>query len=221
MFPAREREQGLRVKLLTLAQDHMRSVVDVIRKTSLMMEYLCNDEPIQKLEETYADILKSEEKARDTRRIIEDEVTNVGALLTNREDFLRLIHGIDRIGDTAEGVAFRILSLARAKLKINKDVAKNMCVLSDSVLHTVMKLREALLAVTLNHDTFSNKLKEIEESERAVDDHYRNLDLAILQSEMRIPQLLLSREIVSMLEDIADRAEETVETLRVLSFVIL
>jgi uncharacterized protein Yka (UPF0111/DUF47 family) len=29
------------------------------------------------------------------------------------------------------------------------------------------------------------------------------------------------REIVSMLEDIADRAEESAETLRVLSFVIL
>ncbi|MEM3096779.1 MAG: hypothetical protein QXV62_07275, partial [Nitrososphaerota archaeon] len=81
--------------------------------------------------------------------------------------------------------------------------------------------REAILAVTLNSETFALKVKETEEAERSVDEAYRLVDFAILQSEMRIPQMLLSREIVAMLEDIADRAEETVETLRVLSFVIL
>jgi len=221
MFPAREREEEYRIRLLSLTQDQIRRVLDVLRKMSLMIEYLGNDESLQKLEALYQDILKSDESARETKRLIEDEVSNLGALLTNREDFLKLINGIDRIADAGEGVAFRVLSLARAKLKLQKDVVKNMSSLSEGVLHTVNKLREALLAVTLNNETFSTKVKETEDAERSVDEYYRNLDLAILQSEMRIPQLLLSREIVAMLEDIADRAEETVETLRGLSFVIL
>ena len=221
MFSAREREQDIRMRLLSLTQDHMRGVIDVLRKTSLMMDNLYNDNPTHVLEGMYQDILKSENSIREIKRSIEDEVSNLGALLTNREDFIKLINGIDKIGDIAEGIAFRILSLSRAKLKINKDLAREMCVLSDNVLNTVIKLREALLAVTLNHETFRNKVKETEDAERVVDEYYRNLDIAILQSEMRLPQILLSREIVSMFEDIADQAEEVVETLRILSFVIL
>lgn len=209
------------MRLLSLTQDQMREVVDIIRKTNLLIENFCNDKSSQELETLYQEILKTEFHAREIKRSIEDEVTNLGALLTNKEDFIRLINGIDKISDIAEGVAFRVLSLSRTKLKVNKDIMRDMCILSDSVLKAVIRLREAVLAITLNNETFKNKVKETEDAERDVDDKYRNLDLAILQSEMRIPQLLLSREIVSMLEDIADKAEEVVENLRVLAFVIL
>ena len=221
MFSTRQREQDIRMRLLSLTQDQMREVVDIIRKTNLLIENFCNDKSSQELETLYQEILKTEFHAREIKRSIEDEVTNLGALLTNKEDFIRLINGIDKISDIAEGVAFRVLSLSRTKLKVNKDIMRDMCILSDSVLKAVIRLREAVLAITLNNETFKNKVKETEDAERDVDDKYRNLDLAILQSEMRIPQLLLSREIVSMLEDIADKAEEVVENLRVLSFVIL
>ncbi|MEM4187457.1 MAG: DUF47 family protein, partial [Candidatus Caldarchaeum sp.] len=133
----------------------------------------------------------------------------------------RLVNGIDRIADTAEGVAYRILGLTKARMKIDRDVLANVLRLCDAVLQSVTKLREALLAVTLNSETFLQKVKETEEAERKVDEIYRNLDLTILQMDMKVGQLLLVREIVSMLEDIADRSEEAVETLRVLSFVIL
>lgn len=221
MFSTRQREQDIRMRLLSLTQDQMREVVDVIRKTNLLIESFCNDKSQQELEKLYEDILNIESHAREIKRSIEEEVTNLGALLTNKEDFIRLINGIDKISDIAEGVAFRVLSLSRTKLKINKDIMRDMCVLSDSVLKAVTRLREAVLAITLNNETFRGKVKETEDAERDVDEKYRNLDLAILQSEMRIPQLLLSREIVSMLEDIADKAEEVVENLRVLAFVIL
>ena len=221
MFSTRQREQDIRMRLLSLTQDQIREVVDVIRKTNMLIESYCDGKPIQDLEKLYKDILDTENNAREIKRSIEDEVTNLGALLTNKEDFIRLINGIDKISDIAEGVAFRVLSLSRTKLKVNKEIMQDMCVLSDNVLKTVMRLREAVLAITLNNETFKAKVKETEEAERIVDDNYRNLDLAILQSEMRIPQLLLSREIVAMLEDIADKAEEVVENLRVLSFVIL
>ena len=213
MFPAREREEEYRSRLLNLAQDQIRNVLEVLRKTLQMLEQLQKDNDIKHFEDLYTSVLKADEAARESKRMVETEVTNIGAILTNREDFLRLINSIDRIADTAEGVAFRILGLARAKLKINKEILAGITELGNRVLNTVNRLREAIFAVTLNSETFTQKVKETEA--------YRTVDFAILQSEMRIPQMLLSREIVAMLEDIADKAEETVETLRVLSFVIL
>jgi predicted phosphate transport protein (TIGR00153 family) len=192
-----------------------------LRKTLLMLEAANREEDLKKLEEIYSQVLKTDEAGKEARRLVEKEVSEIGAILTNREDFIRLVNSIDKIADTAEGVAFRILGLAKARMKINKDILNSMLKLGEVVLQTVTKLREALLAVTLNSDTFMQKTKETEDSERQVDELYRNLDLVILQSDMKVGQLLLVREIVSMLEDIADRAEESAETLRVLSFVIL
>jgi len=213
--------EDYRARLLSLAQDQIRNVLELLRKTSLMLESLNKDYDVKKMEELYAAVLKSDEAAKESRRLVEKEVSDIGAILTNREDFIRLVNGIDRIADTAEGVAYRILGLTKARMKIDRDVLANVLRLCDAVLQSVTKLREALLAVTLNSETFLQKVKETEEAERKVDEIYRNLDLTILQMDMKVGQLLLVREIVSMLEDIADRSEEAVETLRVLSFVIL
>jgi predicted phosphate transport protein (TIGR00153 family) len=218
---ARERVEDYRSRLLSLVQDQIRHVLDLLRKTLLMLEAANREEDLKKLEEIYSQVLKTDEAGKEARRLVEKEVSEIGAILTNREDFIRLVNSIDKIADTAEGVAFRILGLAKARMKINKDILNSMLRLGEVVLQTVTKLREALLAVTLNSDTFMQKTKETEDSERQVDELYRNLDLVILQSDMKVGQLLLVREIVSMLEDIADRAEESAETLRVLSFVIL
>lgn len=221
MYMARERVEDYRSRLLNLVQDQIRHVLDLLRKTLLMLEAANRDEDLKKLEEIYSQVLKTDEAEKEARRLVEKEVSEIGAILTNREDFIRLVNSIDKIADTAEGVAFRVLGLAKARMKINKDILNSMSKLGEVVLQTVTKLREALLAVTLNSDTFMQKTKETEDSERQVDELYRNLDLVILQSDMKVGQLLLVREIVSMLEDIADRAEESAETLRVLSFVIL
>lgn len=221
MYMARERVEDYRSRLLSLVQDQIRHVLDLLRKTLLMLEAANREEDLKKLEEIYSQVLKTDEAGKEARRLVEKEVSEIGAILTNREDFIRLVNSIDKIADTAEGVAFRILGLAKARMKINKDILNSMLKLGEVVLQTVTKLREALLAVTLNSDTFMQKTKETEDSERQVDELYRNLDLVILQSDMKVGQLLLVREIVSMLEDIADRAEESAETLRVLSFVIL
>ncbi|MCS7110261.1 MAG: DUF47 family protein [Candidatus Caldarchaeum sp.] len=199
----------------------MRSILEILRKTTLMLEMISKDTDFKKVEEAYLDILKADEAAKNWRRLVEKEVSDIGAILTNREDFIRLVNCIDKVADISEGVAFRILSLYKSKMKIDKDVLSEVLKLGDLVLQTVTKLREALLAVTLNSETFYQKVKETEEHERKVDDLYRNIDLTILMADMKVGQLLLIREIVSMLEDIADKAEEAVENLRVLSFVIL
>lgn len=206
---------------MSLSQDQIRKVMDTLRALSIMLESLFNDDSAKNLEERHQTVLKNEGEARQHRRVIEEEIAKVGAILTNREEFLRLVDDIDEIADLAEGVGYRVISLVRTKLKVNRDLLKQIYVLSENVLTTVSKLRESLLAVTLNASTFSEKVKETEEWERKVDEIYRSLDLAILQSEMKIPSLLLSREIASMLEDIADKAEEASDTLRALSLAIL
>ncbi|MEM4535979.1 MAG: DUF47 family protein [Nitrososphaerota archaeon] len=216
----RDREEEFRIRIFTLIQDQIRKVIDMYKIALSMLESFVQDPNPTKREDFYQKILKADESAKDTTRMIEMEMSNVGALLTNKEDFIRLVTEIDEIADTVEGIAYRMVNLAKMKTKLSRELNSKLLELGDMVLSTLNRLRETLLAITLNATTFQQKMRETEEHEKKVDDIYRTLDLSILTSELKIAPLLLTREIVWMLEEIADTAERIVDTLRALSLTI-
>lgn len=216
----RDREEEYSARLLSLLQDQIRKVMEMSRTVLLMIEDVMNEAPINEIEARYDTILKLDEEERNIRRMIEKDIASIGALLTNKEDFIRLMNGLDKIADTSEGIAYRLVSLVKMKFKINKDIFKGVLQLGEAVHSILGKLREALLSVALDSDTFMKKVTEIDNAEREIDDIYRNLSLTILQSDMKVGHMFLIREIVSLLEEIADKAEESVETLRTLSLTV-
>jgi len=217
----RDREEDFRINILTLIQDQVRIVLEGYKVLLDMLEKFVNGEKTNVIEELYQEILKNDESAKDMNRTVEKEITNVGALLSSRENFVRLTAEIDRIADITEGAAFRILNLSRMKTKLGKNISKLFMDLGQAVLSTLTTMREALLATTLNSSTLYTKIKETEENEKKCDDLYRDLDLELLKSDLKIPQLLLCREVAEMIEDISDRAERIVDILRALSVAVL
>ncbi|MEM2149473.1 MAG: DUF47 family protein, partial [Nitrososphaerota archaeon] len=207
-------------RIFTLIQDQIRKVIDMYKMILDMLENYIYDANVSKLEELYQKILKADESAKETSRLVEAEMTNVGVLLANREDYVRLVTEIDSIADKTEGIAFRMVSLAKMKAKLSRELNNKILELGEAVLATLNRLREALLAITLNVNTFHQKVRETEEHEKKVDEIYRTLDIAILTSELKIAPLLLTREIVAMLEEIADMAERIVDTLRAISLTV-
>jgi len=221
VFP-RDREEEFHGRLVALAQEQIRKVLDCLRNLSLMMETLFQGKGGSKaVEQGQLQVLASENEAKEGRRVIESEIAKVGAILANREDFMRLVDDVDKIADLAEGISFRIVWLSKDNMRVKKNVLKELHTMTESVLVAVTRLREALLAVTLSAETFSNKIKETEDAEHRVDEMYRRIDLMILESDMKIAPLLLTREVAGMLEDVADKAEEAADTLRALSLAIL
>ncbi len=216
----RDREEEYSARLLSLLQDQIRKVMEMFRTVLLMIEDVMNEVSLKDIEARYDTLLKLDEEERNIRRMMEKDIANIGALLTNKEDFIRLTNNLDKIADTSEGIAFRLVSLIKMKFKINKDIFQGILQLGDAVHSILGKLREALLSVTLDSETFMKKVTEIDNAEREIDDIYRNLSLVILQSDMKAGHMFLIREIVALLEDIADKAEESVEILRTLSLTV-
>jgi len=213
----RDREEDFRINILTLIQDQVRVVLEGYKMLLDMLENFVNGAKPQVLDEIYQRILKNDENAKEKGRTVEAEISNVGALLSSRENFVRLTTTIDRIADTAEGAAFRILSLSKMKTKIGKNIKRLFMELGESVLSTLVAMREALLATTLNSSTLYDKINETELNEKKTDELYRTLDLELLKSDLKIAQLLLCREVAEMIEDISDNAERIADILRALS----
>jgi uncharacterized protein Yka (UPF0111/DUF47 family) len=64
------------------------------------------------------------------------------------------------------------------------------------------------------------KAKDVEIAERTVDDVYRALQIKVLSSKLDIPVLLLLRDILQLLENSADKAEDAADAVRTLSFIM-
>ncbi|MCL1966171.1 MAG: hypothetical protein FWF62_03345, partial [Candidatus Bathyarchaeota archaeon] len=85
---------------------------------------------------------------------------------------------------------------------------------------TVLKLRETMMVLNYGSQKTLERAKDVEIAERIVDEQYRTLTIKVLSSKLDTPVLFLLRDILQMLENSADKAEDAADTARMLSMVM-
>lgn len=215
VFPI-ETEPRIKRRALALCQEHLRKVIDVARKTAQMIDAFVAGDTRYTLQ-LYDEVQKMSEEVASSKRTVAQELTEVGAILINREDFLRFIFVISEISELCKGVSFRVLAVVEHKWNIPQDIKKGFSELSSAMLNAVMKLRDMIFALNYGSPQVSEKAKEIEQVEKEVDNLYRKLEITILEQDMDLPRILLARDIVRFLEDITDKIEEASDNARILA----
>jgi uncharacterized protein Yka (UPF0111/DUF47 family) len=78
------------------------------------------------------------------------------------------------------------------------------------------------MAMALNYGSTKvmEKAKEVEIAEHNVDSIYRDLEIKILGSKIDFPAMILLRDVLQLLEDSADKAEDASDAARILSFMM-
>jgi len=218
VFPV-ETEERVKRRALSVCQDHLRRVMEIFRKISQMMDcFVKGDKNLAR--ELFADIRKSEEEVDVARREVSRELAEIGAILMSREDFLRFTNLTSEIADFCEGIAFRLLEIMERGWKVPTDIKEGLTKLSSAVFETVSKLRETAMTLNYGASKALEKAREVEAAERIVDDLYRELEVKIVNSHIDIPVMLLLRDVIQILEDAADKAEDASDTARILAFTI-
>jgi uncharacterized protein Yka (UPF0111/DUF47 family) len=87
-------------------------------------------------------------------------------------------------------------------------------------LDTVLKLRETMMVLNYGSQKTLERAKDVEIAERIVDDQYRALTIKVLSGKLDAPVLMLLRDILQMLENSADKAEDAADAARMLSFIM-
>jgi uncharacterized protein Yka (UPF0111/DUF47 family) len=103
---------------------------------------------------------------------------------------------------------------------IPSDVKKDLIKLSVAVLDAVLKLRETMMVLNYGSQKTLEKAKDVEIAERIVDDQYRALTIKALNGKLDVSVLLLLRDILQLLENSADKAEDAADAARMLSFIM-
>jgi len=218
VLPA-ETEERVKRRALNVCQDNLRKVLEVIRKTPQLVEHFVKGDKAM-ARQLFDEIRKGEEEVIKARRMVSQELAEIGAILISREDFLRFTNLTSEIADFSEGIAFRLVEIMEHNWSVPSDIKKDLLTLSEAVLDTVLRLRETMLVLSYGSAKTLERAKDVEIAERTVDDLYRGLEIKILSSKLDLPVLLLLKDVLQLLEDSADKAEDAADVARVLSFIM-
>jgi predicted phosphate transport protein (TIGR00153 family) len=218
MLPA-ETEERVKRRALSVCQEHLRKVLEVARKVPQMMDCLIKNDK-ERAKQLFIEIRKNEDEVDNARRLVSQELAEIGAILLSREDFLRFTNLTSEIADFSEGIAFRLVEIMEHGWNVPSEIKKDLLKLSETVLDAVIKLRETAMVLTYGSSKAMEKAKDVEVAERTVDELYRELEIKLLNSKLEFPALILLRDILQLLEDSADKAEDAADAARILSFII-
>ena len=218
VLPA-ETEERVKRRALNACQDNLRKVVDLTRKIPQMAEHFVKGDK-EMARQLFSEIRKGDEEVIRDRRMVSQELAEIGAILISREDFLRFTNLSSEIADFSEGTAYYLVEIMEHNWNVPSDIKKDLLKLSEAVFDTVLKLRETMLVLSYGSTKTLEKAKDVEIAERIVDDLYRELAIKILGSKLDLPVLLLLRDVLQLLENSADKAEDAADAARILSFIM-
>jgi predicted phosphate transport protein (TIGR00153 family) len=218
VLPA-ETEQRVKRRALSACQDNLRKVVNLTRKIPQMVGYFTKGDK-EAARQLFSEIRKGEEEVIAARRLVSKELAEIGAILTSREDYLRFTNLSSEIADFSEGIAYYLIEIMEHNWNVPGDIKKDLVQLSEAVFDAVLKLRETMMVLNYGSTKTLEKAKDVEIAERTVDDLYRALSIKVLSSKLDLPVLLLMRDVLQLLENSADKAEDAADTARILSFIM-
>ena len=214
-----ETEERVKTRALNACKDNLRKVVDVSRKIPQLVEFFASGDK-ENVRKLFSEIRTGEEEVVKARRMVSQELAEIGAILIAREDFLRFTNLSSEIADFSEGIAYYFVEIMEHNWNISPEIKKDLLKLSVAVLDSVLKLRETMMVLNYGSQKTLEKAKDVEIAERIVDDQYRALTIKVLNSKLDIPVLLLLRDVLQLLENSADKAEDAADAARMLSFIM-
>jgi uncharacterized protein Yka (UPF0111/DUF47 family) len=214
-----ETEERVKRRALNACQDNLRKVLDVSRKIPQMAEYFASGDK-DNARRLFSEIRAGEEEVIKARRMVSQELAEIGAILIAREDFLRFTNLSSEIADFSEGIAHYLVEIMEHNWVVSPEIKKDLLKLSSVVLDSVLKLRETLMVLNYGPQKTLERAKDVEIAERIVDDHYRALTIKVLCGKLEVPVLLLLRDILQLLENSADKAEDAADAARTISFIM-
>ena len=194
-----ETEERVKRRALNVCQDNLRKVVDVSRKIPQLVEYYASGDK-ENARRLFTEIRAGEEEVIKARRMVSQELAEIGAILIAREDFLRFTNLSSEIADFSEGISNYLVQIMEHNWSIPPEIKKDLLKLSSAVLDSVLKLRETLMVLNYGPQKTLERAKDVEIAERIVDDLYRALTIKVLTANLEVPVLLLLRDVLQMLE---------------------
>ena len=210
-----ELEVQAKRKALAVLQDEFSRILNSARELSALTTSLVRGD-VKDIQASLERMRTAEEEVENLRRKITREVAEIGSLMVYREDVLRAAYLMDDIAGYISGVLFRLANMKLTSLKKGK-FDEDLEQLIGMVVDAIFKLNEMARALSINPGSTIELAQDVEKLERKVDARYRAVIIKALSEISVTKDLLLLKDAIEGIEGMADKCQETSDSLTILA----
>jgi predicted phosphate transport protein (TIGR00153 family) len=150
-------------------------------------------------------IKKAEEDVVSLRRALIRELAQVGTLLMNKEDLLRVAFAIEGVVGHLNGTAFKLSQVRRNVIRL-KRYKEPFNELLNSLVEAISKQNDCVRALSINPDQSIEMAAQVQKLESEIDARHRELITELIKSVRGYRDLMTMRDLAQAIEDTADAA---------------
>ena len=167
------------------------------------------------INDTMEQISNIEEEVENLRRKITRDVADVGGLILNRENILNTAYAMDEIAGYITGISFKLVNIKVSTLKNGKR-EEELTELIELTVDEIYKLNEIIRTLSTDSTKAIDIAQETQKIEREIDIKYRKMTIKVLDDITDAKELLLMKDIIEGIEEMADKCQEVSD-----SFILL
>ena len=209
-----ELEVQAKRKAIAVLQDEINRILNAGRVLSALPRMLVNKDTAG-VKDALDQISSIEEEVENLRRKITRDVSDVGGLIINRENLLNTAYTMDEIAGYITGISFKLSNLKIKTLK-TKNLDKELTELIELVVDEIYKLNEIIRSLNTDSAKSIELAQETQKIERNIDTKYRKLTIIALDEITATKELLLIKDVIEGIEEMADKCQEVSD-----SFILL
>jgi len=209
-----ELEVQAKRKALAILQDEINRILNASRVLSTLPRMLVNKDKTG-IKTALEQISSIEEEVENLRRKITRDVADVGGLILNRENILNTAYTMDEISGYITGIAFKLSNIKISTIKTSH-LEKDLTDLIELVVDEIYKLNEIIRSLNVDASKSIELAQETQKIERDIDTKYRIMSITALDEITETKELLLMKDIIEGIEEMADKCQEVSD-----SFILL
>jgi len=209
-----ELEVQAKRKALAILQDEINRILNASRVLSTLPNMLVNKDKTG-IKGALEQISSIEEEVENLRRKITRDVADVGGLILNRENILNTAYTMDEISGYITGISFKLSNIKVSTIK-TAHLEKDLTDLIELVVDEIYKLNEVIRSLNVDSSKSIELAQETQKIERDIDTKYRIMSITALDEITETKELLLMKDIIEGIEEMADKCQEVSD-----SFILL
>ena len=209
-----ELEVQAKRKALAILQDEINRILNASRVLSTLPNMLVNKDKTG-IKGALEQISSIEEEVENLRRKITRDVADVGGLILNRDNILNTAYTMDEIGGYITGISFKLANIKVSTIKTSH-LDKDLTELIELVVDQIYKLNEIIRSLNVDSGKSIELAQETQKIERDIDTKYRIMSITALNEITETKELLLMKDIIEGIEEMADKCQEVSD-----SFILL
>ncbi|MDG6967643.1 MAG: DUF47 family protein [Nitrososphaerota archaeon] len=150
-------------------------------------------------------VKKAEEDVVTLRRSLIRELAQVGTLLMNKEDLLRVAFAIESVVGHVNGCAFKLSQVRRTVIRLKK-YKESYGELINTLIEAISKQNDCVRALSINPDQSIEMAAHVQKLESEIDTKHRELITELIKSVHGYRDLITMRDLAQSIEDTADAA---------------